>query len=134
MTDIVLVDDNADHMELMLLAMRTLGVNQVATFQSGEDCVAAIERGSVVPRLVVLDFNMPGLDGPATAARLRHLEAGRTVPIVMLSTSDQPADVRRARAAGADSYVSKPRPDQTWLELMTSLTRYWTETDLIGRL
>jgi CheY-like chemotaxis protein len=134
MTAIVLVDDNADHLELMLLALRALDVKSpVVTFSSGEDCVAAVEQGRVTPGLVLLDVNMPGLDGPGTAQRLRGLRPTCSVAIVMLSTSEQTADVRRARAAGADSYVAKPRGDQTWKELMATLTRYWTETDLSGR-
>ena len=134
MTEIVLVDDNADHVELMLLALRSIGVRRpVVIFRSGEDCVAAVEHGLVRPGLIVLDVHMPGLDGPQTAEQLRRLQATRAVPIVMLSTSDQASDVQRARAAGADSYVVKPRPDQTWQDLMSTLTHYWTETDLSGR-
>jgi CheY-like chemotaxis protein len=134
MNEIVLVDDNTDHLELMGLALRASdNPCPVVTFSSGEDCVAAIERGSVKPRLVLLDFNMPGLDGPAAVQRLRGLDAMRTVPIVMMSTSDQALDVQRARAAGADSFVIKPRNDQTWLGLMSTLMHYWTEIDLSGR-
>jgi len=134
MSEIVLVDDNADHVELMLLALRSIGVQRpVVTFRSGEDCVAAVEQGLVKPGLIVLDVDMPGLDGPQTAEQLRRLQATRVVPIVMLSTSDQASDVQRARAAGADSYVAKPRTEQTWRGLMSTLTHYWTETDLSGR-
>jgi CheY-like chemotaxis protein len=57
----------------------------------------------------------------------------RAVPIVMLSTSERAVDVQRARAAGADSYVAKPSGVQNWQQLMAALTRYWTETDLGGR-
>lgn len=134
MNQIVLVDDNADHVELMVLALRSSDTRwAVVTFSSGEDCVAAVQRGQLRPRLVLMDVNMPGLDGPGTAERLRTLDAMRTVPIVMLSTSEQAVDVRRARAAGADSYVVKPQRDQTWQGLMRTLTHYWTEVDLGGR-
>lgn len=134
MTQIVLVDDNADHLELMLLALRGSDNRRpVVTFSSGEDCVAAVADGQVQPCLVLIDVNMPGLDGPAAAARLRRLEATRAVPIVMLSTSGEAEDVRRARAAGADSYVVKPQREQTWGGLMRTLAHYWTEVDLSGR-
>lgn len=134
MSEIVLVDDDADHVELMLLALQSIGVRRpVVTFRSGADCVAAVEHGRVKPGLIVLDVHLPGLDGPQTAEQLRRLQATRAVPIVMLSTSEQASDVRRARAAGADSYVAKPRHDQTWQSLMATLTHYWTETDLSGR-
>jgi two-component system response regulator len=135
MSEIVLVDDNADHVDLMLLALHALDVKRpVVTFSSGEACVAAVEQGGLKPRLVLLDVNMPGLDGPGTAQRLRGLDATRSVPIVMLSSSAQSADVRRARDAGANSYVVKPQRDQTWQSLMGTLTRYWTETDHSGQI
>jgi CheY-like chemotaxis protein len=134
MSAIVLVDDDADHMELMLLALRSLEVRRpVVTFASGQECIEAVEQGGLKPALIVLDVHMSGLDGPGTAQRLRALAPTRGVPIVMLSTSARAADVQRARAAGADSYVSKPQRHQTWNELMAGLTRYWTELDLIGR-
>jgi CheY-like chemotaxis protein len=134
MNPIVLVDDNADHLELMLLALRSIDARcSVVTFLSGEACLAAVEQREIKPRLVLLDVNLPGLDGPGAARRLRALEVMRVVPIVMLSTSEQAVDVRRARAAGADSFVAKPRRDQTWLGLMGTLLHYWSETDLSGR-
>ena len=134
MNEIALVDDNADHVELMLLAIRSLELEwAVTTFASGDAVLAAVERGQVRPRLVLLDFNMAGLDGPGCARRLRGLPAMRGVPIVMLSTSEQPVDVQRARAAGADSFVAKPSGDQTWQRLMTTVMHYWLDVDLCGR-
>lgn len=104
------------------------------TFGSGEEVVAAMEHRPVQPALVLLDVNMPGLDGFGCAQRLRGLDATRTVPIVMLSTSEHAADVQRARAAGADSCVAKPQGAQTWQALMHAITGYWIDTDLRGRL
>lgn len=135
MKKLVLVDDSADQIELMELAIATLGIARpVSTFTCGEDCVAAIERGDLQPTLILLDVNMPGLDGPATAVRIRRLPGGRLVTIVMMSTSDQGNDVRRAREAGADSYVMKPTGSRSWTDVMDSITRYWFETDLGARL
>ena len=135
MRHLVLVDDSADQLDLMLLALESLPIDRpVATFSSGEDCLAAIESGSVLPGLVLLDVNMPGLDGPATAARIRRLPAGRTASIVMMSTSDLPSDVARALQAGADSYVLKPMAERTWRDVLSAVTGYWYDTDVGGRL
>jgi two-component system response regulator len=135
MRNLVVVDDSADQLELIGIAIESLGCDTpVACFTSGEDCIAAIERGAVRPGLILLDVNMPGLDGPAAAARIRQLAAGRLVTIVMMSTSDQPADVRRSLEAGADSYVMKPVGHRTWNEVLAGLGRYWHDMDLGGRL
>lgn len=135
MKHLVLVDDSADQLELMLLALQSMQVDRpVATFCSGEDCVTAVASGRVVPDLVLLDVNMPGLDGPATAARLRCLPAGRNASIVMLSTSELPSDVERALQAGADSYVLKPMAERTWSQVLAAVTGYWYDTDIGCRL
>ncbi len=131
MSQVMLIDDSADQIELMELAFATQGIpNPIATFGSGEAAVAALASGAVTPRLILLDVNMPGLDGPATAARIRRLPEGRFVPIVMMSTSDQPSDVRRAREAGADGYVQKPLGQRTWSDVVASVAGYWLEVDL----
>lgn len=131
MKTLVLIDDSADQIELMELALESLDPRPpVRTFNSGEDCIVAVERGGLQPGLIMLDVNMPGLDGPATAARIRALPQGRLAPIVMMSTSDQPADVRRAREAGADSYVMKPMGRRTWNDVMAGITGYWFGLDL----
>jgi CheY-like chemotaxis protein len=131
MRSFVLVDDSADQIALMELAIATLGVTRrVSTFSGGEECLGALERGEVDPSLIMLDVNMPGLDGPATAARIRRLAKGHSMRIVMMSTSDRPEDVRRAREAGADSYVMKPVGRRTWTDVMASVTNYWFHTDL----
>ncbi|MGQ3096027.1 response regulator [Roseateles sp.] len=127
----MLVDDSADQIDLMLLALRSMQLDRpVATFFSGEDCVAAIESGRVVPDLVLLDVNMPGLDGPATATRLRGLPAARNASIVMMSTSDLLSDVERALEAGANSYVLKPMAERTWGQVLAAVTGYWYDTDI----
>ena len=135
MRNLVLVDDSPDQIELMRLAIESLGIDRpLATFASGEDCVSAIETGAVTPGLILLDVNMPGLDGPATAARIRRLAGGRMMRIVMMSTSDRPEDLRRGFEAGVDSYVMKPTGRRTWVDVMSAVTGYWYQTDLSGRL
>lgn len=134
MKTLVLIDDSADQIELMELAIESLDLKPtVRTFNSGEDCIVAVERGELQPGLILLDVNMPGLDGPATAARIRALPQGRLTPIVMMSTSDQPADVRRAREAGADGYVMKPVGRRTWNDVMAGVAGYWFGLDLSTR-
>lgn len=134
MKHFVVVDDSADQIELMQLALPSLRLRQpVIMFSSGESCLAAIEQG-LEPWLVLVDVNMPGLDGPSTVARIRRLPAGRLVRIVMMSTSDQPSDVRRALEAGADSYVMKPTGRQSWRDVLEAVISYWGSTDLSGRI
>jgi len=133
MSDVLIVDDCADQLELMQLAIVSLGIRRrVFALTSGEEAISAIERGAVQPALVLLDVNMPGLDGPASLVRLRQLPATRRTPIVMLSTSDRVQDVQRCIDAGANSYVSKPTGPRSWSDILRMVIGYWCDTD-VGR-
>ena len=63
---------------------------------------------AVNPALVILDVNMPFLDGFEVLASIRHHPATRTTPVVMLTSVQQEADVVRAFSLGADDYIVKP--------------------------
>jgi CheY-like chemotaxis protein len=128
MKALVLVDDDADLVELVVLALRVLQVQRsVAAFTSGAECIAAIERGAVVPGLVVLDVNMPELDGPATARRIRAVQGMAAVPIVMLSTSDLKVDQQASHNAGANAYVLKPMLGRTWRDVIRDVMAHWAD-------
>jgi CheY-like chemotaxis protein len=135
MKHLVLVDDSSDQIELMQLAIHALRPPlPVAAFTSGEGVLEALQNGAVEPALVLLDVNMPGLDGPATVSRIRGLAQGRWLPVVMLSTSDRPEDVQRCLEAGASSYLLKPRAHQTWTDVLSVIFGYWCGADLGTRL
>ncbi|AKJ30338.1 response regulator [Caldimonas brevitalea] len=128
MKELVLVDDNPDQLELLSLALEVSPLARpVVTFGSGSDCVQALERGVVTPGLVVLDVNLPGLDGPDTVRRIRRIATAAGVPIVMLSTSDQAGDIQRSRDSGADGYVLKPHGDRSWADVIAELMRHWRD-------
>ncbi|MCW7536550.1 response regulator [Aquabacterium sp. A7-Y] len=128
MKELVVVDDNPDQIELMVLAIAALGLSRpVVTFASGLECANALERGVVQPGLVVLDVNLPGLDGPGTVRRLRAVRGLAGVPVVMLSTSDQHSDMQRSRESGADGYVRKPYGERSWADVISELMRHWRD-------
>jgi DNA-binding response OmpR family regulator len=70
----------------------------------GEEALELAERAS--PDLVLLDVNLPGIDGPEVCRRLRA--AGATLPIVMVTGAADEDDRRRGLEAGADAYLTKP--------------------------
>jgi len=74
--------------------------------QSGEEALAqaALER----PDVVMIDIQMPGMDGLEVIRRLRAAPASATVPIVAVTALSLPEDRERCLAAGADSYLTKP--------------------------
>lgn len=130
MIDILLVDDDEDQLALMRLVLqREFADASALAVRSGEQALSVIAASGARPRLVLVDVKMPGMDGPATVRRLRAAGAGLRCPIVMLSTSGTPEDIRACLDAGANSYVRKPLTLEQWSRTIRGVASYWFEFD-----
>jgi len=99
----------ADDQPENLLLLEQLIDSQGFTFfgaRGGAECLALAER--VKPRLVLLDVQMPGMDGYETCRRLRAMPALARVPVVFLTARKSSADVRAGLEAGGNDFVVKP--------------------------
>jgi len=80
------------------------------------------------PHLVLLDLNMPRMDGWEALVALRGDPALAPVPVVVLTTSHADGDVANAYRAGANSYLAKPPSFDSLLESMRLLVHYWFDS------
>lgn len=83
------------------------------------------DRAPGNPRLVVLDINMPGLNGIQVLDRIRHHPLTKYVPIVLFSTSEAPVDLRMGYERGANSYLLKPLDHKDYIDLLAKVGEYW---------
>jgi CheY-like chemotaxis protein len=114
-TTILVVDDNDDTRGL-LRALLERGAHRIVEAEDGEEALALI--GRVPPDLIVLDVNLPGIDGPEVCRRVKTGAATRAVPVVMLTAAIEEEDRRRCLAAGADGYLTKPFSPLALLDLL----------------
>ncbi|MFC5302889.1 hybrid sensor histidine kinase/response regulator [Azospira restricta] len=109
---VLVVEDNATNRKVIALMLGRLGL-QVALAEDGLKGVAAVTEGEP-PDLVLMDVQMPGLDGYAATERIRHWERqvgaadGRRLPIVALTADAYETDRQRALAVGMDDFMAKP--------------------------
>ncbi len=103
---ILLVDDEPDIRELARMSLEMVGGFRVVVADSG--AMAVELAASSAPDAVVLDVQMPGMDGPATLAALRGTTAGAQVPVVFLTASVQETQVAELRRLGAVGVLPKP--------------------------
>ncbi len=82
---VLVVDDDADIRRLASLSLEKVGGHEARTASSGEEAVRTAT--SWQPDVIVLDFRMPGMDGPATLERLRQSVVTRDIPVVFLTAS-----------------------------------------------
>ena len=126
---VLLAEDNADD---EFFTCRGLNASEVAlTIHVARDGAEALDmlfgtsEPALCPDLIVLDINMPKLDGIEVLERLRQDTRTRLTPVVILTSSTQPDDIARAYQAGANSYLSKPIDTSRMLELVSGMARYW---------
>jgi two-component system, cell cycle response regulator DivK len=102
---ILIVDDNLMNLKLI---KRLLEVEQyqALTAKNAEETLALLERFH--PRLILMDFQLPGLDGVELTRQLRKDPKNKDVIIVMVTSYDQKGEEKKARAAGCDGYITKP--------------------------
>ena len=85
------------------------------------------------PSVVLLDLNLPGIDGAEVLESIRADANLQLLPVIMLTTSDSPEDVERVYRAGASSYVRKPVDLDRFMEAIRRLREYWFEVVVLPR-
>lgn len=101
----LVADDEPTTRHLMRVALEQAGFSVVEA-EDGVAALAAYEQSS--PALVILDVDMPQLDGISVCRRLRERQDGRDVPILMITALDDMAWIDTALAAGATDFIPKP--------------------------
>jgi len=131
---ILLVDDNPDDQLLTKAAMEMSGIDcDVIMANNGEEALDYLfAKGrwqsrdvSSIPSLVLLDINMPRLDGFTVLSELRNSELYKFIPVVMLTTSKDDSDILRSYKLGANSYIKKPVDFDAFTEIASQIGSYW---------
>lgn len=131
---ILLVEDNPDDEELTLLSLRKSNLaHDIVVVRDGVEAIDflfgngqyASRNVSHVPTVILLDLKLPKLDGLGVLRRLRAEERTRNLPVVVLTSSSQDADVIASYNLGANSYVRKPVEFGAFVEAVSSLGLYW---------
>lgn len=133
-TFILLVEDNPDDAALTLRVLRqshiahevvvTRDGTELLDFLFGTGAFAGRDT-SKLPQMVLLDLNLPKMDGFKVLSRLRGDARTRVLPVVVLTASREERDVAQSYEAGANSYVCKPVDFDEFAEVVRSLGVYW---------
>jgi two-component system response regulator len=128
---ILLVEDNPDDVSITTRAFERSGVvSRLTVARDGQEVIDLLCGGDGCPArpdLVLLDINLPKVNGLDVLAKVRATGAVATVPIVMLTASGRLEDIERAYGLGANSYIQKPVVFEGLARTLDVIRQYWFE-------
>ena len=130
---IVMADDDADDRMLARDAMRESGLgNPFIIVEDGQELMDFLKRvgrfaspDTPRPGLILLDLNMPRMDGRQALRAIKSDPDLRSIPVVVLTTSKTEEDILRSYDLGANSFITKPVTFDRLVEIMRGLGLYW---------
>jgi len=129
-------DDPVDRI-LFERAIRKSGSDLAPTFlDDGQEVLDCLEGkgpfADIGPAgnvdLIVLDLNMPGMDGRRLLEQLQTCAEFRRIPSIVMTTSQAPSDVLHCYDLGANSYIAKPRSFDDLVQVIRTMDSYWADT------
>jgi CheY-like chemotaxis protein len=129
--NILLVEDNPGDVRLTIEALRDAKVrNNLSVVGDGVEALRFLRRegkyaDAMRPDLILLDLNLPKMDGREVLAAIKADEALRTIPVVVLTTSRAEQDIAKSYALHANCYVTKPVDLDQFLHVVRSIEDFW---------
>ena len=132
--EILLAEDNAEDAEMTLRALRRNNLaNRVHWVKDGAEALDYLfctgpyagRDASRPPKLVLLDIKMPKLDGIEVLRRLKQNDATRTIPVVVMTSSNEERDIVESYRLGVNSYIVKPVGFDAFHETVAKIGLYW---------
>lgn len=139
---ILIVDDSDDDFEATERAFRRAGNlnNPIVRCENGKEALDYLTQASkpdapstALPGLILLDLNMPGVDGRTVLKHIKDDGRLKRIPVIVMTTSDDDRDVSACYAAGANSYVKKPVDLDGFFEAVRRLKEFWIEIAVLPR-
>ena len=129
--EVLLVEDSETDAELTLEALKQGKLeNSIHHVKDGEEAMQYLRRegefsDAVRPDLILLDLNMPKLDGREVLKRIRQDESLKCIPVVVLTTSSHDKDILESYGLAANSYIVKPVDLHCFFEVVKQIENFW---------
>ena len=126
---ILLVEDNPVDIDLTLRAFKKSNLtNPIQMARDGAEAIAYIEKwegGKQIPLVILLDLKLPKVDGLQVLKTLKIHPEYKTIPVVVLTSSSDNNDIKKAYRLGANSYIVKPVNFDKFVEVASQIESYW---------
>ncbi len=132
--EVILIEDNPHDAELCLRALKKHGLaNKVQLLQDGAEALDFIFAAGAFtgreinhrPKLILLDLKLPKVDGLEILRRIKDDERTRTIPVVVMTSSQEEKDIVESYKLGVNSYIVKPVDFDKFVNSVADLGLYW---------
>jgi CheY-like chemotaxis protein len=137
---ILLVEDNPDHAELIINELKKDGglINEIYLAKDGQEALDFLNHKgdyensekAPTPGLILLDLNLPKVDGKEVARQVKSDPDLKNIPVVILTTSADQEDIARSYANGVNSYITKPVKFSEFMRVIREIKLYWVLTNI----
>ena len=117
MASVLIIEDNAANMTLAVFLLQSAGHTVLSATDAELGLMLARDEK---PDLILMDIQLPGMDGLQATALLKRDPATRAIPVIALTALAMKGDEERIRAAGCDGYIAKPMRYQAFLAVVTA--------------
>ena len=139
MRPLMIVEDSDEDFEIICWALQKTGfTHPVIRAERAEEAVSRLfpvlprsERVDQLPCLVLLDLNLPGMNGLEMLEKLRQMKQPLSIPIVVMSTSNNPFDIVACYSFGVAGYILKPFKLEQYIATVRELSHYWFNTVML---
>lgn len=131
---ILLVEDNEQDAYLVKEALKEQGfVNKIYHVENGAKAISFLNKEAPYqeteePNLILMDINMPVMDGHEALKKIKSVDKFKHIPIIMLTTSSRKEDILKAYKGQSNSYIVKPDDIYELDAIAEALKNYWTST------
>lgn len=124
--EILLIEDNPGDIELVRAGFEEARVaNHIQVISDGQQALDFFEQDNGLPDIILLDINLPKVDGLEILEKIRSTEHCKDIPVVMLTSSEDDADINKSYAEKANSYITKPVGFDEFLDVIKSIEDFW---------
>jgi two-component system, response regulator len=124
--DIILAEDNVDEAHLTMRTLKKNGHDRIRHLRDGEELMKMIaDPAAPRPKLILLDLKMPKVDGIEVLRFLKSNSVWKTVPVVMLTSSDSERDIVESYELGVNAYIVKPVNTDNFKKAILDIGVFW---------
>jgi len=130
--NILFVEDDAIEVMMFVRVLQKIGINhRLMEASNGEEALAILKAKEFIPDIILLDLNMPKLNGIEFLKIVKFDEESKHIPVIIFTTSNNHKDIATCYKIGISGYIIKPLKYEDYLVLVKKTLDYWSSNELL---